>query len=183
MGCVCPWWLGYILINPLRKLIENPVKTLRPYIKTGMKILEVGPGMGFFTVPMATMLNGKGCVYAVDLQEKMLSNLRKRISKAGVDNVVETRICRPDSLGIQDLNGQTDLAVLIYVIHEVPDQKHFFSEIHKALKNGALVFIAEPWMHVSKKDFLNSVEIAKNTGFKIVKYPLTSSLRSVLLKK
>jgi hypothetical protein len=41
---VCPWWLGYLLVNPLRRLIQPPLALLRPYVKEGMTVLEPGPG-------------------------------------------------------------------------------------------------------------------------------------------
>ena len=45
----CPFWMGYLLLCPFRRLGQNPDKILRPYVSNGMTVLEVGPGMGFFT--------------------------------------------------------------------------------------------------------------------------------------
>ncbi len=61
---VCPWWLGYLLVNPLRKLLYKPENILKPYIHEGMTVLEVGSGMGFFTLPMARLVGriGPCCV-------------------------------------------------------------------------------------------------------------------------
>jgi len=78
---VCPWWMGYLLANPVRRLFQNPEKILAPYINKGDKILEIGPGMGFFSIPMASMTGEKGKVYCVDLQPKMLAVLEKRGKK------------------------------------------------------------------------------------------------------
>jgi len=78
---VCPWYMGYVLANPLRKLYQDPVKLLHPYLKEGMAALEIGPGMGFFTLPMARIVGDKGKIYSVDLQERMLQTLRKRVAK------------------------------------------------------------------------------------------------------
>ena len=30
---VCPWWLGYLSVNPLRRLVQAPLALLRPYVK------------------------------------------------------------------------------------------------------------------------------------------------------
>jgi ubiquinone/menaquinone biosynthesis C-methylase UbiE len=180
---VCPWWLGYLMANPLRKLFTNPEKILPPYIKTGMKILEVGPGMGFFTLPMAKMLNGKGKIYCVDLQEKMLSVLNKKLREEGLSRMVETRLCRTDSLEIQDLNNQIDVAVLLFVVHEVPNKEQLFRQIHKALKPGGRVFIIEPKGHVSKKDFNTMLELLSDIPFKMDEHPAVFSSYSVLMKK
>jgi hypothetical protein len=43
---VCPWWVGYILASPVRKLWQNPVRILKPFVRPGMTVLEPGPGMG-----------------------------------------------------------------------------------------------------------------------------------------
>ena len=49
---VCPWWMGYLLMCPLRRLGQNPDRMLAPFVATGMTVMEVGPGMGFFTLPL-----------------------------------------------------------------------------------------------------------------------------------
>ena len=43
---ICPWWLGYFLVSPLRKLMQNPGSILTPYVKRGMQVMDVGSGMG-----------------------------------------------------------------------------------------------------------------------------------------
>ncbi len=43
---VCPWWVGYCLTSPLRRLLHDPARILAPYIKADMTVLEPGPGMG-----------------------------------------------------------------------------------------------------------------------------------------
>ena len=73
----CPWWLGYLLASPVRRLFENPAARLAPYVREGMLVLEPGPGMGFFTLELARMVGETGRVVAVDLQEKMLAALRR----------------------------------------------------------------------------------------------------------
>ncbi|MBU1207873.1 MAG: hypothetical protein KKH04_13245 [Proteobacteria bacterium] len=55
---VCPVWVGYLLASPLRKLFQNPKKILEPYVQKDMKVLDVGPGMGFFTLPLSTPFTG-----------------------------------------------------------------------------------------------------------------------------
>jgi hypothetical protein len=42
---VCPWWLGYLLASPIRRLLGDPVKVVAPYVREGMTVLEPGPGM------------------------------------------------------------------------------------------------------------------------------------------
>lgn len=80
---VCPWWLGYLLASPLRRLMANPRKLLEPYVHEGMTVLEPGPGMSFFTLELARLLGASGRVVALDIQSKMLDGLKRRLAKAG----------------------------------------------------------------------------------------------------
>jgi len=46
----CPVWVGYFLASGLRKLLQNPVKILSPYVKRNMTVLDIGCAMGFFSL-------------------------------------------------------------------------------------------------------------------------------------
>src|SRR5437867_3779272 len=74
---VCPWWIGYILASPVRKLMHNPHTILAPYVNKGMTVLDFGSAMGFFSIPLAQMVGPAGKVICVDMQEKMLERLKK----------------------------------------------------------------------------------------------------------
>ncbi len=162
---VCPVWVGYLLISPLRKLLENPEKMLGPYISQGMTVLEPGCGMGYFTLPMAQMVGPTGKVVVVDLQDKMLAKVRKRAAKAGLEARVETRLATGESLGVDDLTGKVDFTAAIHLVHELPDQASFFNQIHAALKPGGRLLVIEPKGHVSEKDFASSILLALEAGF------------------
>jgi hypothetical protein len=47
---VCPWWLGYLLASPVRRLSQDPGAILAPYVREGATVLAPGPGMGFLTL-------------------------------------------------------------------------------------------------------------------------------------
>ena len=70
---VCPFWLGYWLACPARRLIHDPRRMLGPLVKEGMAVLDVGPARGFFTLPLARMVGPSGKVVCVDVQERMLA--------------------------------------------------------------------------------------------------------------
>jgi ubiquinone/menaquinone biosynthesis C-methylase UbiE len=171
---VCPWWLGYFLASPLRKLFENPRTILAPWVKEGMTVLEPGPGMGFFTLELARMVGPRGKVIAVDIQPKMLDGLRRRLRRAQLSERVEVRVAQTDSLGITELNGQADLAFAFYLIHEVPDARRFFSEVREALKPGSLLVIIEPKQEVSEQQFAASLALAEEIGFVTQSRPRSS---------
>ena len=168
---VCPWWLGYLLVNPLRKLLHKPENILKPYIHEGMTVLEVGSGMGFFTLPMARLVGESGHVMCVDLQERMIRAVKKRAVRAGLIDRIELRVCTPTSLGIDDLAEKVDFALVFYVVHEVPDAKRFLSEIQRSLGKGGLLLFSEPVGHVPKEAFEDTLATAQILGFRIADSP------------
>jgi len=134
---LCPWWLGYFLASPIRKLWQDPRKILAPFVQEGEKVLEPGPGMGFFTLELARIVGPKGRVVAVDLQPKMIEGLRRRVTKAGLADRVDARVVPPESLAISDLTGSFDFILAFPVVHEMPDAGRFFCEAANAAKTGA----------------------------------------------
>jgi 2-polyprenyl-3-methyl-5-hydroxy-6-metoxy-1,4-benzoquinol methylase len=161
---VCPWWLGYLLVSPLRRFLYNPEEILRPYIKEGMNVLDVGCGMGFFSLPIARMIGETGRVVCVDLQERMIKGLIKRAKKAGLADRIDARTCRQNSLEVNDISGKIDFALAFALVHEVPDKESLFSEIYDTLKQDGKLLIVEPKGHVSKKDFGKTISIAEGVG-------------------
>jgi ubiquinone/menaquinone biosynthesis C-methylase UbiE len=164
---VCPIWVGYLLLSPIRRLLENPQKMLGPFVSPGMTILEPGSAMGYFTLPLARMVGPEGKVMAVDIQEQMLAKLRHRAAKAGLAERIETRLASPESLNLAGLEEQIDLAVVIHVAHEVPDQGRFFKEIYAALKPQGRLLVIEPKGHVKPAEFDISLDMASLLGFSL----------------
>ena len=163
---VCPWWIGYFLVSPLRKLVQDPAAILAPHVREGMTVLEPGPGMGFFTLELARRVGPSGRVVAVDLQPRMLASLRRRATRAGVADRIDTRVARPDALGVEDLAGKVDLVVAFALVHELPDAGRFFSEIRATLAPGGEVLVAEPAGHVGAAGFEESMAAATRAGLR-----------------
>ena len=180
---VCPIWVGYLLASPIRKLFQDPKKILGPYVKKGMKVLDIGCAMGFFSLPLAQMVGLNGKVTCVDVQEKMIRSVEKRAQKRGLSNTIEIRLCHQDSLGLDDLEEEIDFALAFAVVHEIPDALKFFSEIHDALKPTGRFLVVEPKGHVSERGFKKTVSIAGQNGFIVIESPPISRSRVVLLEK
>ena len=164
----CPWWLGYLLIAPFRRLFQNPAKIISPYIHAGMTVLEVGPGMGFFTLDIASKVGKAGKVIAVDVQPKMLNKLNQRAVQAKLSEQIETRLAQPTSLGLSDMVGKIDFVFAFAVVHELPDLNSFWREVSQLLKPGGRLLIAEPSRHVTIEEFDAELNIAFQNGLFIV---------------
>jgi ubiquinone/menaquinone biosynthesis C-methylase UbiE len=180
---VCPWWIGYILASPLRRLLQKPEEILRPYIKEGMNVLDIGCGMGFFSLPIARMVGDTGKVVCVDLQEKMIKGLIRRSDKAGLSDRIDARVCHPDSLGLTDIAGKVDFALTFALVHEVPDKERLLYEIFNTIKQNGQLLIAEPSGHISKKEFEATVSAAQRAGFEIVSELIIKRSYAILLIK
>ncbi len=180
---VCPWWMGYFLINPLRRFMQNPKKILGPYISPGMTVLDIGSGMGFFSLPLAKMVGPDGQVLALDLQPKMIKSLNRRAAKAGLSDRIDARICQGDSLGVEDMGAKINFALAFYMVHEVPDKPRFMNQIHSLLAPEGKLYILEPKHHVSESAFLKTETEAAKAGFKPLDRPKIKGSRTLLMEK
>jgi SAM-dependent methyltransferase len=180
---VCPWWLGYLLASPLRRLVQDPAAILAPYLRPRMTILEPGPGMGFFTLEMARQVGPDGRVIAIDIQPKMLASLERRAVRAGLQDRVLARLAQPGSLGLAGLAGQVDFVLAFAVVHELPSAGTFFREAAEALRPGGRMLLAEPAGHVPQSQFDAEIDLAQRAGLQIVERPAVRRSRAVLLAK
>ena len=180
---VCPHWLGWFLLNPLRRLIHNPDQILAPYVTGGMTVLDIGPGMGFFTLPLARMVGPGGKVIGVDIQADMLSALQRRAQAVHLAERIVTRLCQPTSLGLDDFAGQIDFGLAFAVVHEVPEVPSFFADVFRALKPEAYFLVAEPKLHVSVRNFEATLAAARQKGLSRVGRPKITWCHTALLRK
>ena len=180
---VCPWWLGYVLASPLRRMMQDPASIVEPYVRPGMTVLEPGPGMGFFTPELARRVGPTGHVVAVDIQSRMISGLKRRLARAGLLERVDARLGTTNSLSLGDLNGRVDFTLAMAVVHEMPSGSWFFGQMAAAMKPGGTLLLAEPSGHVSDAKFQAEMEEAISAGFEVVERPAIRRSQAALLRK
>ncbi len=163
--------MGYLLLIPFRRLRQDPRRILSPYLRPAMRVLEIGPGMGYFTLPMAQMVGPDGHIVAVDIQERMLTRLRTRAQRAGLADRISTRLAGRTSLEIADLNGTIDFALAFAVVHEIPYREQLFRELAVAMRPGGTLLMADPKGHCSQKDFEEYQQLARQAGFHTTAHP------------
>jgi len=177
---ICPAEAAGMLDNSFRKLFHNPQKILKPYIKAGMTVLDVGCGPGFFSIEIAKMLNGSGKVISADIQEKMLGKVRKKIKSTSLEQTIELHKSDLENIGVVE---KVDFVLAFWMVHEVRNQEKFLEELISILKPNGLIFIIEPKIHVTKTEFGKIVDKIKASGLSIVESPKVFFSRTIVLSK
>ena len=177
---ICPWWLCFTFDNPFRKLLHNPETMLGPYVHPGSTAIDVGAGMGYFSIPMAKLAGTEGHVTAIDIQGKMLSALTARARRRGVLERINPYLAGGDTLGH---HPQADFILAFWMVHEVPDQRAFLKEIFDLLEPDGFFLLAEPRAHVPEKDFLRTLQTADDIGFTVKDRPKIRFSHTALLAR
>ena len=164
----------------IRRLLQNPWNILIPFIQEGMTVLDIGCGPGFFSLDMAHLVGPSGRVVAVDLQQGMLTKVREKIKGTGLEDRLSLHQCNERKIGLSE---RIDFALAFYVVHEIPDKVAFFREITTLLKPEGSILIVEPHFHVSRTDFIKTLQIAESTGLAATKGPKVFFSKTAILKK
>lgn len=153
---------------------------LSPFVRQGMTVLEPGPGMGFFTLPLAQLVGPTGRVIAVDLQPKMIANLKRRAAKANLLKRIDARITTAETMALADLENKVDFVLAFAVVHELPDAARFFREVASASQAGAELLLAEPSGHVNDEKFAAELREAAAAGLTVKDQPSIARSKAAL---
>jgi ubiquinone/menaquinone biosynthesis C-methylase UbiE len=106
---------------------------------TGERILEIGPGTGYYTFDVAERL-GEGKLEIFDIQQEMLDHVMREAGRRGVTNVTPTL---GDAQALPFEDNSIDGAVLVTVLGEIPDQEQALREIARVLRPGGRLVVGE----------------------------------------
>ena len=175
---ICNWWIAYTFDNPLRRVIHKPQKVLGNYVQPGMTVMDLGCGMGHFSMGMAGLVGGTGRVIAVDLQQKMLDVMERRAQRGGLADRICPHLCQADHIGIEE---PVDFILAFWMVHEVPDQNNFFKQLKSLLTAEGKLLIAEPKMHVTADNLNRTIDMAQSQGLQCIAKPTISLSHAALL--
>jgi ubiquinone/menaquinone biosynthesis C-methylase UbiE len=124
-------------------LFVNPYSRLsKAGLQTGQKVLEVGCGPGFFTIPAAKIVGKEGFVYTLDLNPFAVEYVKRKVDKSGLANI-EVMYADAAKTGLP--NESVDIAFLFSVIHAFPDAGEVMKEMHRVLKANGIMCIQSGW--------------------------------------
>lgn len=110
-------------------------------IRPGATVADVGAGDGFFTSRLARAVGPDGRVFAVDIDDKALERLRKRLDVDGIRNVTVIKGAVDDP---KLPAGVLDSALIINAYHEIDRHESVLVALRRALKPEGRLVIVEP---------------------------------------
>ncbi len=132
---VCPWRAAGILMSPLRRLILSPEQLVERLDLSGdERVLELGPGPGYFTPALAEALPD-GHLLLVDVQQEMLAMVRDRLEQASADH---TDAVQGDATHLPFEDESFDVVLVVAVLGETPEPEDTLVEVRRVLKPGGL---------------------------------------------
>ena len=143
-------------------------------VKRGMTICDMGCGNGYYALQMAQMTGEKGYVLGVDVQPEMLSLLRDRMERKGVENIIPILGSFHNPHLPENL---VDLILLVDVYHEFSHPEEMLAAMRKSLKpDGIAVFLEyrkeDPDVPIKPLHKMSKAQVNKEltaNGFKLVK--------------
>jgi ubiquinone/menaquinone biosynthesis C-methylase UbiE len=106
----------------------------------GERVLEVGPGTGYYALPVASWLGPSGRLDVLDVQQEMVDHTLRRASAEGIANIAGEV---GDAREMPYEDSSFDAAYLVTVLGEIPDQDAALRELRRVVKPGGRIVVGE----------------------------------------
>lgn len=106
----------------------------------GQKVLEVGPGTGYYALHTSQWLSPGGTLQILDVQQAMLDHTTRRARELGLPNVAPSL---GDAQDMPYADDTFDAAYLVATLGEAPDQSSVLCELSRVLKPGGRLVVGE----------------------------------------
>jgi ubiquinone/menaquinone biosynthesis C-methylase UbiE len=135
----CPYGQRFWVEAPHPVITRDRLRSvLAP--EPGERLLEIGPGTGYYTLDMAEWVGPSGTVEIFDLQQEFLDHVSGRAAERGLQNVVPTQ---GDATALPFADASIDAVALTAVLGEIPDPVAALREIRRVLKPGGRLVVGE----------------------------------------
>ncbi len=108
--------------------------------REGERLLEVGPGTGYYSLPVAGWLSPGGSLDVVDVQQEMLDHSVRRAADEGIDNITPALA---DARELPFDDDTFDGAYLVTVLGEIPEQDAALRELRRVVRPGGRIVVGE----------------------------------------
>lgn len=133
-----PAYRGFLTWAP-RDAWQRPAEVVAALaIEPGDVVADIGAGNGYFVDRLSAEVGAQGRVYATDVQEIMLRDLRERVGRNGLANV-EVVHGGFDDPALPE--ACCDLMLFANVYKEIQDRVPYMRRVHQALRAGGRVAI------------------------------------------
>jgi ubiquinone/menaquinone biosynthesis C-methylase UbiE len=123
----------------LYRLFRDPYKALNAAgLKPGQRVLEIGCGPGFFTIPAAKIVGEKGNVYALDINPLAIKRVQEKIKIEGATNI-ETILADAAQTDLPE--QRFDLVFLFGFTRPIGQRMKIWIELHRVLKPTGMLSI------------------------------------------
>jgi SAM-dependent methyltransferase len=160
----CPSLTAWMVDNPLLRGWTR-ITLDRLDLRTGQRILEIGPGPGRLLIPAAQRVLPGGEAVGIDIQSGMIERLRMRADQAGITNL---KAILGDATEPHVPEGSFDLAFLCTVLGEIPDRAAALGQCHRALKPGGVLSITEIIGDPHYQSRTTVKRLAEEAGFRLL---------------
>jgi len=106
----------------------------------GDRVLEIGPGTGYYSLDAAAWIGPDGRLDIFDLQQQMLDHTMRRAAERGLTNITPIQ---GDARRLPYPDATFDAAYLVAVLGEIPDQQAALSELARVVKPGGRIVVGE----------------------------------------
>jgi ubiquinone/menaquinone biosynthesis C-methylase UbiE len=154
-----PAFIGGFLNSGLRRRLQPPEGIIADSdIRPGMTILEIGCGSGAFTIAAARAVGPGGRVYALDIEERMLRQLERKLAETENSEIRNIELLNKSAYELPFKDGSLDLVFMVTVFQEIPDKQRVLKEIQRVLKPSGILAISEwlvdpdyPWKSTTRR--------------------------------
>jgi ubiquinone/menaquinone biosynthesis C-methylase UbiE len=162
----CPYALRVFLQVPRPFMSRERVMGMVDPVP-GQRVLEIGPGVGYYSLDLAAALAPGGSLDLLDIQAPMLQTVMQRAGARGVGGITPHL---GDAQASPFPDATFDAVLAVATLGEIPDHAQALEEMHRVLKPSGHLIIGEgqPDPHMVTRAALT--DLARTAGFTIAQW-------------